>query len=378
MVEDSQWVQAGPGVTISINKPKGGVVLSVPTVEANGRKFSVLEMSVMGSEGVSFPALNTALERVALMGGLHGEPRELVAITPKEGVVYAAINYWNNDGKSRIASINNFGGGSNWPDLDVFLTNLTKSSDPGTFSPILLVDPSIKLKPYGQNKVDDSVPRVDNNPYRELEKFSGKEYDGSLSFKELEKFKGFKFGNGEWSYVYGVTHRGRDMGVTGFLDKLPKIGDSYQLYDSCWEIQAIKHDKFYDEFTGKPETIARKEFNQHLTLKLKHVTYFPPLPPSQQRMKLVEDDKMFWLKTATIAGYDLEEIEPQYMDKDPVTPWYEATNRKTGKKLYLGTRYRVFSISQDLGGGGLHISRGQPEEVEKYLIKSGKSRKRKK
>jgi len=39
----------------------------------------------------------------------------------------------------------------------------------------------------------------------------------------LDKFKGFRFGNGDFAYVYGMSHRGRDLSVTGFLNKTPKL-----------------------------------------------------------------------------------------------------------------------------------------------------------
>jgi len=373
-----EWTQAGPGIMINLGEPRDGVLLDQPTIDANGKTFSLLEASVMDDDHeVSFDRLNQVLGEVASIGGLHGEPKTLVAITEGGNPVYAQINYWRdtdfNHGLRnlrdypRVAKISNFGSGSNWPDLDVFLTNLTISHDPGTVAPILVVDPSVKLKPYGKNKIDDSVKRVNNNPYKGLEKFVGKEYDGSLGIPELDKFKGFKFGNGQWSYVYGVTHRGRNLSVTGFMAKLPKIGDKYEVYDSEWEIQAIEHEKFDDEFTGADPKYARKQFDQHLMLALKHLEYHPPMPPSQQRMKVIEDDRLFWTRVASLNGFDLKEIEPQYTDKDPITPWYEATHPVSGKKLILGTRWRVYSISSKLGGGGNHIPRGEPEKVNEYL-----------
>jgi len=364
-----QWTQAGFGAMINLEQPRDGIVLDNPIIEANGKRFSLLEASIMDDEGeVSFEGLNQVLGQIASIGGLHGEPRTLVAISESGSPVYADVNYWNQNGEAspRIAKINSFSGGSNWPDLDVFLTNLTMSHDPRTVAPILVVDPSVKLRPYGQNKVDDSVERIDNNLYKGLEQFVGKEYDGSLNIPELERFKGFKFGNGEQSYVYGVTHRGRDLRVTGFLAKLPKIGDKYEVYDSDWEIQAISHDRFDDDFTGKDPKYARKQFDQHLTLALKHLDYHPPMTPSQQRLKVVENDRLFWTRVASLNGFDLKEIEPQYTDKDPLTPWYEATHRETGKNVVLGTRWRVYSV------GGNHISRGESEEVNKYLSKIAK------
>lgn len=342
-----QWEQAGPGIMFSLGKPRDGVILNSSFIEANGKRFSLLKASVMDSKGgVSFEGLNQVLEQVALMGGLHGEPKTLVAITKNGSSVYAKVNYWNQNGSEspRLAKINSFGGGSNWPDLDVFLTNLTMSCDPGTISPILVVDPSIKLNPYGQNKVNDSVERVDRNPYSGLEKFVGKEYDGSLNIPELEKFKGFKFGNDRWSYVYGVTHRERDLGVTGFLAKLPKIGDKYQACDSDWEIQAITHDKFNDDFTGKDPKYAKKQFDQHLTLVLKHLDYHPPLTPSQQISKIVQDDRLFWHKLTASQGLEVEEINPQYRDKSPVTPWYKAIDKQSEAEFTMGWRWRVDEI----------------------------------
>ncbi|MBI4152602.1 hypothetical protein HY495_02730 [Candidatus Woesearchaeota archaeon] len=361
--------QAGSGVMINLGQSRDGTVLDTPIIESNGKRFSLLEASVMDEKGeVSFDGLNQALGQVASMGGLHGEPRTLVAITENASPVYAEVNYWNQNGEAspRIAKISSFSGGSNWPDLDVFLTNLTRSRDPGTVAPVLVVDPSVQLKPYGQNKVDDSVERIDNNPYKGLEQFVGKEYDGLLDIPELERFKGFKFGNGEWSYVYGVTHRGRNLGVIGFLAKLPKIGDKYEVYDSDWEIQAINHDRFDDDFTGKDPKYARKQFDQHLTLALKHLDYHPPMTPSEQRLKVVENDRLFWTRVASLNGFDLKEIDPQYTDKDPLTPWYEATHRETGNSVVLGTRWRVYSVA------GNHISCGEPEEVNKYLSEIAK------
>ena len=364
------WIQIGPGISVNLEQPRDGIVLDNPIIEANSKRFSLLEASVMDDRGkVSFDGLNQVLGQVASMGGLHGEPRILVAITENENPVYAEINYWNQNGEvgPRVAKINSFGGGSNWPDLDVFLTNLTMSHDPGTVAPILVVDPHVKLKPYGQNKIDDSVERVDNNPYKGLEQFVGEEYDGSLDIPVLERFKGFKFGNvhesGDqgWAYVYGVTHRGRNLGVTGFLTKLPRIGDKYQVYDSDWEIQAISHDKFSDDFTGRDSKYTKKQFDQYLNLALKHLDYHPPMTPSQQRLKVVEDDRLFWTRVSSLNGFDLKEIEPQYTDKAPVTPWYEATHRKTGYKVILGTRWRVYSVGEE------HISRGEPEKVLEYL-----------
>lgn len=342
-----QWQQVESGVMINLGQPREGIILNNPAIEANGKRFSLLEASVMDSEGkVSFDGLNQALVKVASIGGLHGEPRNLVAITKNGSPVYAEVNYWNQDGSEgpRVAKINSFGRESNWPDLDVFFTNLTMSHDPGTISPILVVDPSVKLKPYGQNKVDDSVERVDNNPYKELEQFIGKKYDGSLNIPDLEKFKGFKFGNGEWSYVYGVTHRERNLGVTGFLAKLPKIRDKYQIYDSDWEIQAIAHDRFDDDFTGRDPKYAKKQFDQHLTLTLKHLEYHPPLTPSQQREKVIQDDRLFWHKLVASQGLEVEEISPQYRDKSPVTPWYKTVDEQSGAEFTMGRRWRVDEI----------------------------------
>ena len=378
-----EWMQAGPGIAINLGKISDGILLDQPTIEANGKKFSLLEASVMDDKHhASFERLNQVLGQVALMGGLHGEPRTLVAITENENPVYADIHYWYDDDLNnglrnrqdypRKAKIVSLGSGSNWPDMDVFLTNLTKSSDPGTIVPILVVDPSVKLKPYGKNGVDDSVKREDDNPFKGLEQFVGKKYYGTLGIPELDRFKGFQFGNSEWAYVYGVTHRGRNLGVTGFLAKLPAIGEKYDLYDSEWEIQAIHHDKFDDDFTGKDPKIAKKQFHQHLTLVLKHLKYNPPLPPSRQRLKVVEHDRLFWTRAACLNGFDIKEIEPQYTDKDPVTPWYEATHLASGSKLILGTRYRVYSISEQLGGGGNHIPRHEPEKVIEYLAKLSK------
>ena len=365
----NQWAQAGLGIMVNFGQPKDGVVLNNPVIEANGKRFSLLEASVMDDrDEVSFDGLNQVLGQVASMGGLHGEPRTLVSITENTNPVYAEINYWdqNGIGSPRIAKISSFGSESNWPDLDVFLTNLTMSRDLGTVAPILVVDPSVKLRPYGQNKVDDSVERVDNNIYKKLEKFVGKEYDGSLGIPELDRFKGFKFGNDKWSYVYGITHRGRNLGVTGFLAKLPKVGDKYEVYDSEWEVQAINHDGFDDDFTGKNPKYAEKQFDQHLTLALKHLKYNPPMTPSQQRLKVVENDSLFWTRVASLNGFDLQEIEPQYTDKNPLTSWYEATHRETGKNIILGTRWRVYSVD------GKHISKGEPEEVHKYLSEIAK------
>ena len=355
--------------TFNCVRTTGGVVLNNPIIEANGRTFSLLEASVMDDKGeVSFEDLNKVLGKVASLGGLHGQPETLVAITKDEGAVYATIGYWgkSKDNSSKVANISGFSGGGSWPNLDVFLTNLTISHDSGTVAPILVVDPSIKLKPYGENKFDDSVDRIVNNNYAGLEKFVGQKYDGSLNLPELDKFKGFKFGNDEWSYVYGVTHRGKSLGVTGFLKALPNIGDKYECYDSEWEIQAITHDKFSDDFTGKDSKYAKKQFDQHLTFALKHLKYTPPLPPNQQRLKVVEDDKLFWTRVASLNNFDLHEIEPQYTDKDPLTPWYEAKHRETGKSVVLGTRWRVYSVD------GKHISKGEPEQVLKYLSEIAK------
>ena len=345
-----EWMQAGPGIAINLGKISDGILLDQPTIEAKGKKFSLLEASVMDDKHhASFERLNQVLGQVALMGGLHGEPRTLVAITENENPVYADIHYWYDDDLNnglrnrqdypRKAKIVSLGSGSNWPDMDVFLTNLTKSSDPGTIVPILVVDPSVKLKPYGKNGVDDSVKREDDNPFKGLEQFVGKKYYGTLGIPELDRFKGFQFGNSEWAYVYGVTHRGRN---------------------------------FDDDFTGKDPKYARKQFDQHLMLALKHLEYHPPMPPSQQRMKVIEDDRLFWTRVASLNGFDLKEIEPQYTDKDPITPWYEATHLASGSKLILGTRYRVYSISEQLGGGGNHIPRHEPEKVIEYLAKLSK------
>jgi len=281
---------------------------------------------------------------------LHGEPRTLVAITKDESPVYAEVNYQYDTDLNhglrnlidypRIASINSFGFG-NWPDLDAFLANLTISHDPGTVVPILVVDPSLRLKPYGKNKVDDSVERVDGNPCPELEKFAGKEYDGSLNFPELDKFKGFQFGNGEFAYVYGVSHRGKSLMVTGFLNQAPKLGEKYAAYDSEWEIQAIKHEKFEDEFRGKDPKYRKKQFSQHLNLVLKHLAYHPPLSPLQQRAKIVEDDKLFWYTLVARQGLDVKEVAPLYTDKSPVTPWYQAKDNQSGAEFTMGWRWRV-------------------------------------
>jgi hypothetical protein len=361
--------EVASGVMINLEQPRDGVILNSPIVQANGRSFSLLEKSVTDYKGeVSFDYLNEVLGKVALDGGLHGEPKTLVAITKNESIVYARVDYWNKNGAggSRIANISGYGGGNIWPNLDVFLTNLTLSHDSGTIVPILIVDPSIRIKPYGQNIVDDSVERLDNNPYKGLEAFVGKEYDGSLGIAELEKFKGFMFGNKSFSYVYGVTHRGNDLGVTGFITKLPKIGDKYETSDSDWEIQAIDHNKFDDDFTGKDSKFAEKKFRQYLKLRLKHITYHPPLPPREQSLKIVENDKLFWTRVASLCNFDLKEIDPLYTDKQPLTPWYEATHRKTGKNVILGTRWRVYSVHDK------HIPKGEPEEVYKYLSEIAK------
>ena len=346
------------------------VFLNNEIIIANRKAFSILVASVTNSKKeISYDNLNQALKWVASMGGLHGAPSDLVAITEKESVIYAHIEYsYTDNSKNNLsAKINGFRGEVYWPNLDVFLTNLTKSHDPRTLVPIIIVDPTIKLAPYGQNLVDDSVKKINKNPFKGLEKFVGKKYDGSLNIPELDKFKGFKFGNSEWAYTFNALHRGKDLGATMSRSKLPKLGEKlFDLYDSDWEIQAINHKEFDDSFTNKDKKYAKKEFKQDLTLILKHLEYHPPLTPTEQMLKIVENDKLFWTKMAYSNGFELKEIEPQYVDKEPLTPWYEATHKDTGKKIILGTRYRVYNVHDK------HISKGSPEEVNQYLAELSK------
>jgi hypothetical protein len=367
----NRFLNVGQGISVKIQKPCNGIILNNPIIEANNRIYSLLEASVQDKKGeISIEKLNQALIPVAANGGLHGHPQNLVFIIKGDIPITAGINYWKEDDSNGVtASISSYSSWDTCPSLDVLLTRLTKSYDPGDVAPILIVDPSIKLKPYGQNGVDDTVERIDGNPFPELEKFVGKIYDGSLNVPELEKFIGYRFGwkGDNTAYIFGAKHRGKDLGLTGFRSRLFKIGEKFDTSNSDWEIQAIEHDKIEKE--NDYEKNGRKEFTQHINLILKHLKYNPPLAPSELRNKIIEDDKLFWLRATAMNGYDIKEIEPQYTDKDTLTPWYEATHLRSGKKLIVGSRWRVYSIGKDLGGYGEHISKSEPEKVYALLAK---------
>jgi hypothetical protein len=62
---------------------------------------------------------------------------------------------------------------------------------------------------------------------------------------------------------------------------------------------------------------------------------------------VVQKDKLFWEHIANEFGLKLNEIEPQYTDKSPLTPWYSAKHEDTGIDLTLGTRFRVYAVKSE-------------------------------
>ena len=82
------------------------------------------------------------------------------------------------------------------------------------------------------------------------------------------------------------------------------------------------------ESLGSLELRTHGEFN---------FQYFP-------KIEGVERDKLFWKFIGEEVGLDLRKIKPKYTDKQPLTPWYLASDKESKLKLALGTRYRVHSV----------------------------------
>lgn len=68
-----------------------------------------------------------------------------------------------------------------------------------------------------------------------------------------------------------------------------------------------------------------------------------PRPPQELLDAVVQQDKDLWQQVAQLAGLTLQEIEPQYRDKSPLTPWYQA-EIADGVNVTVGTRYRVYAV----------------------------------
>lgn len=68
-----------------------------------------------------------------------------------------------------------------------------------------------------------------------------------------------------------------------------------------------------------------------------------PQPPQAALDTIVSQDREFWNGVGRAAGLELQEIEPQYTDKSPVTPWFKAS-LPGGGELVLGSRWRVFAV----------------------------------
>lgn len=73
-----------------------------------------------------------------------------------------------------------------------------------------------------------------------------------------------------------------------------------------------------------------------LNIDLKTRMYYLP------SVDILQSDRLFWQNVGNRFGLNLREIEPQYIDKDPVTPWYSANYK--GINLTLGTRSSVYAV----------------------------------
>ena len=62
---------------------------------------------------------------------------------------------------------------------------------------------------------------------------------------------------------------------------------------------------------------------------------------------IVQADRLFWQHVGNQFGLELTEIDPQYTDKSPLTPWYSAKDETTGTNLTLGTRFRVYAVRSE-------------------------------
>ena len=58
-------------------------------------------------------------------------------------------------------------------------------------------------------------------------------------------------------------------------------------------------------------------------------------------------DYHFWQEVGQSTGLTLNEIEPQYTCKRPVTPWYKSIDSESEAVLTMGRRWRVDSIEID-------------------------------
>ena len=120
----------------------------------------------------------------------------------------------------------------------------------------------------------------DDNPYKELEQFIGKKYDGSLNLKELEPFKGLIFGEKQGKgqiiyeeYEYYCEHT--KMKTPQFNKDLKDIGRLRLIEDElfAYKVISISHKEFkvYPEPNIKPlykKNSQKPHFKQVFEVKL--------------------------------------------------------------------------------------------------------------
>jgi hypothetical protein len=356
---------------IGSNKEENLTKIVQKQLVIGNKRFSLLEKDLLGTDGLDWDLAQEAISEVANIGGLHGEPRSIEVLHKNGGNGSLGLSYWDSNEveNERLAKMNCYAGGGMMPNLDCFMETLVKSTDPGDISPVIIVHPDLKIKEFGHNKPNYPRERINNNPYEGLKDFVGKEYDGSLNIPELEQFKGLTFGNTDnqiWAYTYSINHLGNSLGITGFSDKLFELSQLYKTDTSEWRIIGINHKKFDDSSREKTESLREPLFRQNIEYTVMHSSFKAPLSPRQFNQKIVEEDRLFWNKIASQYGYEVEEIEPSYTDKSPLTPGYKLTDKER-KPVIAQTRWRVWDIGREDNSAGKHIGIGRDKELHQYM-----------
>ncbi len=79
-------------------------------------------------------------------------------------------------------------------------------------------------------------------------------------------------------------------------------------------------------------------------------------------------DEHFWKSVGEKTGLELIKAEPGYTDKSPVTPWYRATDKKSGAQFYMGCRWTVddlrVAFKKAVRGKVLDDAFGEVEETK--------------
>jgi len=129
----------------------------------------------------------------------------------------------------------------------------------------------------------------------------------------------------------------------GFYSRIcPYVGE-----DSRTELVRVRDDAYFGDEKGAMEFTFNRDDGVHAEVTVHPQGNIYVVQSVDKNSAVLLRDSHFWEELAQENGLRIEEIDPQYTGKSPVTPWYRAADEQSGAVLTMGWRWRVDEIGID-------------------------------